>query len=100
MSEKCMFCNKESTLLCDFPVGYPRFAGHTPKGLRVFNEDHEEISSEIAVQCSRPICEDCSIKIYNEIDICPHCAEELKKAIENKKMNKAYTYRPKKRKGA
>lgn len=33
MDEVCVFCDKTATKLCDFPMGYQTFAGHTPKAL-------------------------------------------------------------------
>lgn len=95
MDERCVFCKKEATKLCDFPMGYLNFVGHTPKILCVYDSKGNEISSDILNRCSRPICDDCSTE-WNGMDFCPHCVDEMKNIIirrQNKKLEKKHEHR-------
>lgn len=78
---KCAFCAREATLLCDFPMGYIEFAGHVPRGLRVYTEDGDEISSDILTRCSRPICDKCALK-WHGVDFCPYCIRKMEEIVD------------------
>lgn len=56
---KCYWCGKPSTRLCDFPVGWSYEI-----------EDGKKVMS-IKI-CSRPICDDCATN-YQGLDACPKC---------------------------
>lgn len=95
----CYFCKKTATKLCDFPLGYPHFAGHTPRGLEVYDADGDEITADIATRCSRPMCDDCATKIFEhgEIDFCPFCINIMDEAIKKQKWDRAVIHKPKRR---
>lgn len=61
---KCYWCGKPSTRLCDFPVD----------GEETLNEQGEKVF-DIGV-CSKPICEECATK-YHGLDVCPSCMGEV-----------------------
>lgn len=80
MDEVCVFCGKPATKLCDFPMGYQTFAGHTPKAFVISDADGNDITSNVLVRCSRPMCNECSTD-YRDMDFCPFCLKQMKKII-------------------
>ena len=78
-SEKCIFCGKLATKLCDFVLGTARWAGHPPRYITGGIHNSESPMSHI-MTCDRPICDKCAIHINESFDICPKHYEEIKKA--------------------
>lgn len=63
--DRCQFCNKESTLLCDMPamqiVTHARKLGFNSKVLT----------------CDKRICTSCTTRV-NNFDFCPDCVQKIK----------------------
>jgi hypothetical protein len=72
---KCLFCNREATKLCDKVTGEYTFAGHPPKG--------SGLPLHNVMMCSRPICDKCATHI-NGMDLCPKCVKEIKAVLIQK----------------
>ena len=93
----CYFCQKPATKLCDCPLGYPHCAGHTPKGLEVYDADGDEITADIATRCSRKMCDACATTIFENVDFCPLCINIIDKVIKKQKWDRAVIHKPKRR---
>jgi hypothetical protein len=79
--DRCCFCGKPATKLCDFPVGYHPIIIDLPDDAKYFDNEGNDITTEVLGTCSRPICDDCAIQ-FRDMDICPHCMKELAGFIE------------------
>lgn len=86
--ETCCFCGAMATKQCDFPMGYPRFVGHTPKQLVIRNSEGEDISGDILISCSRPICDECAFTWNEELDFCPWCVQRFEEKLQCRKISK------------
>ena len=74
--EKCNFCGKPATKLCDFPTGYHGVIFDLPEEEKVFDCRGRDITANQMGTCSLPICDDCAIQ-YRGMDICPYCMNDL-----------------------
>ncbi len=66
----CKFCRKrKATKLCDAIVTRGSYAGHPPKG---------ETKIEFTSTCDNAICDKCSTKVTEYMDLCPTHRDEMK----------------------
>ena len=84
-AQMCSICGKrQATKLCDFPIAHSRWIGHPPRTLmeRAKHTDTAfcKVEMEWTNTCGRPVCDQCSISMGSEIDICLTCAEKLRVA--------------------
>ena len=74
--DRCNFCGKPATKLCDFPTGYHSMIFDLPEDEKYFDNKGHDITTEVLGRCSLPICDDCAIQ-YRGMDICPYCMNDL-----------------------
>lgn len=79
-TDKCVFCGEPATKLCDFPTG-------------VIITSIDFIAHRTT--CSRPMCDECAVRIDNDVDFCPKCVEDFCRTAEQRKIDKAISWRPK-----
>lgn len=79
--EYCVFCGKNATKLCDFPMGYTGIIFDLPEHEKVFDHKGNDITFDQLVRCSRPMCDECGFE-YRGMDFCPACVREMKKIFE------------------
>lgn len=65
--DRCQFCGRESTLLCDMPAG--KVVSHA-RGLG-FNST--------VLTCDKKICVKCATRV-NGYDFCPECVQKIRDA--------------------
>lgn len=80
LTDRCAFCGKPSTLLCDRVIGL-QYAGTSPRG-------HDYTSIDLApYTCDTPLCEGCAVNAgathfsgdnggFETTDYCPDCADK------------------------
>lgn len=76
---KCI-CGKQATRLCDVITGVSRYAGHPPK---------INVPMESTITCDNPICDKCTIKLNEYMDICPDCYKKIQAIKQTKKASKS-----------
>ena len=77
----CVFCGAPATKLCDFPTG-----------VIITSIDFKAHRTT----CSRPMCDGCAFEVeHDDVHFCPHCVEEFCSTLEEKKLNKAASWVPK-----
>ena len=81
-SERCFFCNKPATKLCDFVTGTLRWAGHPPRYL-TGGIHNPEASISYVMTCDRPICDKCAVHINKSFDLCPKHYKEIREVGGN-----------------
>lgn len=69
--ERCAFCGKKATYLCDCPTA-----------IIVTSLDFKQHTNTYDL----PICEDCATKISNSFDIhfCPKCMKNIQQSIKGR----------------
>ena len=74
-SDRCIFCGKPATKLCDMPVSRWQWVGHAPKigGLVDLTDAGVNTTS-----CDKQMCDGCARDMGGGIDICPDCAKKVK----------------------
>lgn len=85
----CDFCGRKATRLCDAPIGTGGFCGHPPRFLmqKAHHTDtaFQDLRMNWTETCARPICDDCAIEIYHNIDFCPACIQHIKERAAAKR---------------
>jgi hypothetical protein len=65
IDERCNFCRKRATKLCDYPVGH-------------WVSPHMIAKVGKIITCSRQICDDCATNLGYETDFCPKCMDLIR----------------------
>lgn len=81
MSERCVFCGKPATKLCDIIISVQRYVGHPP---RVNGIIDPETPMEYKHTCDKPMCEKCAVHLNDNFDICPDHYKEIKRVGGNR----------------
>lgn len=63
-SERCAFCNRKATLLCDMPAGEVRTTANF---------------KSYVITCDKNLCEKCTTRV-GVFDFCPDCVHKIKMA--------------------
>jgi len=72
----CKICKKrKSTVLCDAIIGEMAYAGHPPKINGIIDLS---IPMRSPITCDTPMCDKCTTKITDHMDLCPDHAKKLK----------------------
>ncbi len=76
MQERCAYCQRKATRLCDADIGLI-FDAKNEKGIKIPIQ---------RAKCSLPMCDDCTTR-YGDLDFCKRHKDELK-VILNRKEDK------------
>lgn len=83
--ERCISCRKQATRLCDVITGVSRYAGHPPK----IDGKISNVPMESTITCDNPICDKCTIKLNEYMDICPDCYKKIQAIKQTKKASQS-----------
>lgn len=78
----CSVCHKrQATRLCDFPIGTTHYIGHPPRAqmfeAQNINIAWKKVEMDKTITCDKPLCDECAIKMGNQIDFCPNHIQEM-----------------------
>lgn len=89
MKDRCSFCSRPATKLCDAPVGRSYYVGHPPRSLveagKMRDVYWKKVDNGWVRTCDKPICDRCAVSIAPEIDYCPDCVRRIKMAAAQKR---------------
>ena len=77
-NERCSFCGRPATRLCERPVGRGHHVGHPPRSVMLHTAPDEKVPMSWTFTCDAPLCERCAVSLGSGIDFCPACVRRMK----------------------